>query len=154
MNRLLFAIGIVTLCAALPASAQMYKWVDADGKVRYSDTPPPSNVKTEKLRIPAHAPSDAGAAPSGSAKSLATQEQAFRKRQADEAKAQQEEARKEAEAHDRAENCRRAKDALANLELGGRQTRINEKGERVFLSDEEIARATAQARQEAASACN
>ncbi|MFA5913661.1 MAG: DUF4124 domain-containing protein [Burkholderiales bacterium] len=158
MKRLSAVLGLA-LCVALPAAAQMYKWVDADGKVKYSDTPPPSNVKTEKLRIPAHAanppagPAQKGAAKSGP-KGLAEQEQAFRKRQADAAKEQQEQSQKEAEARDRAENCKRAKAALANLELGGRQTRIDSKGERVFLTDQEIAQATAQARQEAAAACN
>ncbi len=163
MKRLSVALGLA-LCMALPASAQMYKWVDADGKVKYSDTPPPSNIKTEKLRIPAHAASAPapGEAKGGTAKdtakgrpkTTAEQEQAFRKRQAEAAKGQQEQTRKETEARDRAENCRRAKAALANLELGGRQTRIDEKGERAFLTDQEITQATARARQETASACN
>jgi len=162
MKRLSMIIGLA-LCLAFPAAAQMYKWVDSNGKIHYSDKPPPSNVKTEKLRTPSQ-PATAPAASAASdgakkdtaktgPKSVAEQEQAFRKRQADEAKTEQEQAQKEAEARERAENCRRAKAALANLELGGRQTRIDEKGERVFLSDAEITRATAQARQEAADAC-
>lgn len=32
------------LAAALPAQAQVYKWVDKDGKVHYSSTPPPSTA--------------------------------------------------------------------------------------------------------------
>jgi hypothetical protein len=160
MKRLSLAIGLA-LCVALPASAQMYKWVDSNGQVHYSDKPPPSNVKTEELRPAAQASTPAataeggakkGAAKSGP-KSLAEQEQAFEKRQADEAKAQKEQATKDAEAHDRAENCKRAKAALANLELGGRQTRIDAKGERVFLTDEEITQATSRAQQEAAEVC-
>jgi hypothetical protein len=155
-------IGL-TLCLALPAAAQMYKWVDSNGKIHYSDKPPPGNVKTEKLRTPAQpASAPAASAPKDGAqkdtaktgpKSVAEQEQAFRKRQAEETKTEQEQAQKETEVRDRAENCKRAKAALANLELGGRQTRIDEKGERAFLSDAEIARAAAQARQEAADAC-
>src|SRR5450830_1209686 len=31
------------------ASAEIYKWKDKDGRVRYSDVPPPSNVKQEAL---------------------------------------------------------------------------------------------------------
>jgi hypothetical protein len=158
MKRLSVAIWLA-LCLALPASAQMYKWVDSDGKVQYSDTPPPSNVKTEKLRTPAasegkgkeETPKDAAkTAP----KTVAEQEQAFRKRQLDAAKAQEEEARKQAEARDKAENCKRAKAALANLTLGGRQVRIDDKGERVFLDDQQIVQETARAREEAAAMCN
>lgn len=45
-------LRIVLLCAiALPglASAEVYKWKDSDGKMRYSDVPPPSNIKQEPL---------------------------------------------------------------------------------------------------------
>jgi hypothetical protein len=142
----------------------MYKWVDSDGRVQYSDKPPPSNIKTEKLRAPAPAPSapaaseGKGAAQKGAAKAgpktAAEQEQAFRKRQLDEAKAQEDEGKKQAQARDKAENCKRAKAALTNLEIGGRQMRIDEKGERVFLDDQQIVRETAKAQQEAAAACN
>ncbi len=161
MKRVSVAIALA-LCVALPASAQMYKWVDSNGKVQYSDKPPPSNIKTEKLRAPPPAAPAAGEAKSGTPKdtakagpkTAAEQEQAFRKRQLEAAKARDEEGQKQAEARDRAENCKRAKAALANLQIGGRQMRIDEKGERAFLDDQQIAQETARARQEAASACN
>ncbi|MEK7360654.1 MAG: DUF4124 domain-containing protein [Pseudomonadota bacterium] len=165
MKRYSVAIALA-LCVALPASAQMYKWVDANGKVQYSDKPPPSNIKTEKLRAPPPAPAASAAAAAeakGGAskdaakagpKTAAEQEQAFRKRQLDASKAQGEEAQKQADARDREENCKRAKAALANLQLGGRQARIDEKGERAFLDDKQIAQETAKAQQEAAAACN
>jgi len=38
--------------------------------------------------------------------------------------------------------------------MGGRQMRIDEKGERVFLDDQQIVRETARAREEAAAMCN
>jgi hypothetical protein len=165
MKRPLVAISLALCLAALPASAQMYKWVDSNGKVQYSDKPPPSNVKTEKLRAPAPAPATsapaAGDTKDGTPKDAvkagpktpAEQEQAFRKRQLDAAKAQEEEGKKQAEARDRAENCRRAKAALANLQIGGRQIRIDDKGERVYLDDQQIAQETAKAQQEATGAC-
>ena len=162
MKRLSVALSLA-LCLALPASAQMYKWVDANGKVQYSDKPPPSNVKTEKLREASRAPSPPAAneakdeaakdAAKAEPKTPAEREQAFRKRQAEASKAQEKQAQEEANARSRAEYCQRAKDNLANLELGGRQTTVNAKGERAFLSDEQIAQATAKARQEVASAC-
>ena len=84
----------------------------------------------------------------------AEQEQAFRKRQLEAAKAQEGQRKKQAEASDKAENCKRAKAALANLQLGGRQMRIDDRGERVYLDDQQIAQETAKARQDAAAACN
>lgn len=155
MKRLSLAIGLA-LCLALPATAQTYKWVDANGEVHYSDQPPPSNIKTETLQAPAEpvaAPAPAASPAEGGPKSLAERDQAFRKRQADAAKEQAEQARKEAQARRKAEYCKSARAALANLEMGGRQVRINDKGERVFLTDAEIAQATAQARKDAAEAC-
>ena len=155
MKRLSLAIGLA-LFLALPATAQTYKWVDANGEVHYSDKPPPSDIKTETLQVPAEpaAAPAASTAEGGGAKSLAEQDQAFRKRQADAAKEEAEQAGKEAQARSRAEYCKSAKAALTNLELGGRQLRINDKGERVFLTDEEITQETAQARKDAAAACN
>jgi hypothetical protein len=169
MRRLSVAICLV-LYLALPASAQMYKWVDSNGKVQYSDKPPPGNVKTEKLRDPAPAPAasapaageDKGGskkdtaktdAAKGGPKTVAEQEQAFRKRQVDANKAQEEEKKKQAAESDREENCRRAKASLANFEIGGRQTRIDEKGERVFMDEQQIAQETARVKQIAAAAC-
>ena len=162
MKRLLVAMWL-TLCLALPASAQMYKWVDSNGKVQYSDKPPPSNIKTEKLREAAPAASapeasDAkGAAKKDAAKAgpktQAQEEQAFRKRQLDATKAQEADEKKQAEVRQQAENCTRARAALTNLEMGGRQVRIDDKGERVFLEEDQIARETAKARQDVATAC-
>lgn len=41
--------------------AQMYKWVGPDGKITYSDTPPPANVaKVEKKAVNLNGPADAG----------------------------------------------------------------------------------------------
>jgi glutaredoxin len=45
-SRLSFAIGVLALTiSSMSAQAQMYKWVGADGKTVYSDTPPPANAK-------------------------------------------------------------------------------------------------------------
>jgi hypothetical protein len=163
MKRLLVAIWLI-LCLAPPAFAQMYKWVDSEGKVQYSDKPPPSNIKTEKLRNPASATSAPAASEGKSGakkdavkpgpKTVAEQEQAFKKRQLDAAKAQQEAGQKQAEAREKAENCRRAKAAVTSLQIGGRQMRIDEKGERAFLDDQQVAQEMAKAQQEAAAACN
>ena len=38
MQRVILIFAL--LCAALPAAADVYKWVDSEGKIHYSDTPP------------------------------------------------------------------------------------------------------------------
>lgn len=37
-------LSILLAVAALPVQAKMYKWVDAQGKVHYTDTPPPESA--------------------------------------------------------------------------------------------------------------
>jgi glutaredoxin len=53
--------GLLLLLACFSASAQVYKWTDAQGTVHYTDTPPPAR-KTSQINTPAP-----GTAPSGQA---------------------------------------------------------------------------------------
>ncbi len=51
------AAGLLIACAGA-ASAQEYRWTDENGRVRYSDTPPPASAKNvQQLRL-SPAPSD------------------------------------------------------------------------------------------------
>ena len=43
-------LGLALLLSAGAASAQMYKWVDANGKTHFTDTPPPANGKPAALK--------------------------------------------------------------------------------------------------------
>ena len=45
---------ITALALALPmlASAQVYKWVDANGTTHFSETPPPQGVKYQSVQTP------------------------------------------------------------------------------------------------------
>jgi glutaredoxin len=46
------ALGVFVLCIASPASAQMYKYVDKDGRTVYSDQPPPPDArKVENAKL-------------------------------------------------------------------------------------------------------
>ena len=40
-----FSLLLILMCTAGANAQQMYKWVGPDGKITYSDTPPPSTVK-------------------------------------------------------------------------------------------------------------
>jgi len=58
MTRSLLLASALLSCAAL-AHAELYKWVGPDGKISYSDTPPPasaSRVETRALPAAAAAP--------------------------------------------------------------------------------------------------
>jgi hypothetical protein len=154
MTRIM--ILAVMLAFAATASAQMYRWVDKDGRVHYTATPPPPGVKARTLGAPS-APASASA-PDDAAKDAgaedarkgpltpAEQEQAFRKRQLEAQKAREQEALAAKEAEAKQENCARAKGALATIESGQRISRTNAQGERYYLDDEARAREAEAAR--------
>jgi hypothetical protein len=144
------AVFLVALLCALPAAAQIYSWKDKDGKVHYSDTPPPSGEVNVIRGAPGARPAPPAAPESTGAPgatdpakeqdpsrppTLAEREQAFRERRAAEAEAQakaEDEAGREAE---RQRFCEQAKNQLGALESGQRVTRFNAAGEREFLDD-------------------
>lgn len=130
-----YAAGVLVaalgLALAAPAAAVVYKWVDANGRVVYSDLPPPASVRSETLKdVPPPANPNA-------AKELEDQEfarkQAEKKRQ--EAATAAEKARVETE--QKRDMCATARGQLAML-LDPRQPvfRFNDKGERVGFDDQ------------------
>jgi hypothetical protein len=147
MMRLL-VLGSMLVFTAL-ASAQMYRWVDKDGRVHYTATPPPAGVKARTLQAPVAPPppvSDDAAKDAGAKDARkgpltpAEQEQEFRKRRLEAQKAAEKEALAAKEAETKRENCTRAREALATFESGQRISRANAQGERYYLDDNAHAR--------------
>ena len=157
------ALFAVALLAVSSAQGQVHKCIDAAGKVIYTQVPCPANTKPGSIsrsviQAPAAAaPADSAAkgeaAKSAAPKTAAEQEQAFRKRQQDQAKAAKESEQKAAEAQRKEENCRNARERVAQYEIGGRQTRINAQGERYYLEDAQIEQEKARARADVAQSC-
>lgn len=60
MSRLLVSFLLSLACAAAADPITVYRFVDSDGVVAFSDTPPPGGVSAEALRIvaPASSPAD------------------------------------------------------------------------------------------------
>jgi glutaredoxin len=52
-------LGLALLLCAGGASAQMYKWVDANGKTHFSDQPPPATAKAAPIKATTGAASGA-----------------------------------------------------------------------------------------------
>jgi len=154
------------LCAA-GVHAQVYKCVDSEGKITYSQSPCPPDTKSgsisRRLDAPAYSPpsstpaekgADAKAAVKDSApKTPAEQEQAFRKRLQDQDKAQKEAEQKAAQAKIAEANCRNARERLAQYEIGGRISRVNAQGERYYMDDAQIEQQKASARADIAQSC-
>jgi hypothetical protein len=160
-----FALFTFAILAATAAQAQVYKCLGANGVTTYSQNPCPPNMKRETMQrgsvspAPAAAPSDAsGQAAKGDAKSgpksAADQEQAFRKRQVDAAKAAKEADQQNAQAQIKSQNCDSARQRFAQYDIGGRISRIDEKGERYYMDDAQINSAKAQAQADVSKWCN
>lgn len=132
---------ILLMLASTTAFAALSKWVDADGKVHYSDQPPPANVKVKTLRVTSEAavPMSASGVAAASApvapKTIAEREAELKKAQqakkeaAD--KAAQEQARIDAEKAD----CDAAQMNLRALQEGMRMVEIDANGERSYMDD-------------------
>jgi hypothetical protein len=159
-----FALFAFAMLAAGVAQAQVYKCLDADGRTVYRQDPCPASMKRESMSkgsaapAPTAAPAPADKAAKGDAaksgpKTAAEQEQAFRKRQQDAAKSAKDAEQKEAEAAAKDANCRNARARLAQYEIGGRITQIDDKGERYYLEDSQIESAKAQARADVSRFC-
>jgi len=171
-------VGSLLLCAVLLpamlptlAHAEIYKWKDKDGSTRYSDVPPPSDIKNESIgkRIPkaapaaVAAPAENGAAPAvaGKAGDAAakgapplSKEEAAAKR-AQEAEAQKKaDAVKQAEFKYRQESCAAARKNKAMFGNGGRVMTTDDKGERHYLGDEDINKGKADAQRDVDKFCD
>src|SRR5258708_9757439 len=152
------ALFAVAFLAAAGAQAQVHKCVDAAGKIIYTQDLCPANAKSgtmsrNVLSAPVAAPAPAaspddkaakGDAAKGDAakksgpKTTAEQEQEFRKRQQDQAKAAKQSEQKSAEAQAKEQNCRNARERLAQYEIGGRPPRIHPHGRRYYMGDAQI----------------
>jgi uncharacterized membrane protein YqiK len=153
MKHILWGLSLVLAFAPAASQAEIYKWKDKNGVVRYSDIPPPSNVPHESLGKKAKVPAqgDTSSAPTAEAAPAPQQitpEEVTPdtdKQLKEEEAARQRAAAAEAELQQKQEQCTKARARMQSYEQGGRVYKINEKGEREFLDD----RALAQAMEEA-----
>lgn len=160
----LIGLGVLLLAASATTTAQTtYRWDDANGQTHYSDTPPPTgalNVKVMRNSGPASGDpyesddSSEDSTPSGGESSYSEQEAKFQERQAKRAEEQAEAEKEKLAAAERKKNCDLARGNYNTVSIGGRITRIDENGERVFLSDDEIEKARVKARKSMDQWCN
>ncbi|MEQ1599694.1 MAG: DUF4124 domain-containing protein [Methylotenera sp.] len=146
--------------------AEIYKWKDKNGAIRYSDTPPPSNVKQEAVgsKKATQSTGQPPLAPVESAKPAASkdvtktpvsnEDAAATKRQADAEVDKKNKTEKEKQEAAKAENCKIARGNLENYTQGGRIYKMNEKGEREYVSDAGLAEGKAQAQKDIEENCN
>ena len=153
MRQLLTIVSMLVLATA--AQAGVTRWVDAEGKVHYSDQKPPPTARSQKNLDLTNNPTLPQAAPDsiGGEKNLAEKALESRKRrvQAEETAAKQ--ARDQEEEKSRKANCAQARHQMQALQDGYRISKFNEQGERVFLEDKDRAPAIEEAKKSVDSWC-
>ncbi|NCT82262.1 MAG: DUF4124 domain-containing protein [Comamonadaceae bacterium] len=159
---------LALLCLAVAGAAQaQWKWRDAKGNLQYSDMPPPSGTpEKDILQRPgntrptivvgppaAQASAASEPRPAASAVSKAEQEAAGRQKKEQDGEAARKKEEERRVAAQRRENCARAQSNLRDLQSGARLTRTNDKGERVFMDEAQIAAEVGRARDVITSEC-
>jgi Skp family chaperone for outer membrane proteins len=162
LARCLPAVAVAALLAAPACAQQLYKSIGPDGRVQYSDRPPVSGQKAEKITASrvgssssgtAAAAADAAKAKSGGPKTAAEQEQAFRQRQIEAEEKAKKDEKLAQDNRAKEESCAGARRELAGLQSGGRAARVNEQGERVFLEDDQVQQEIGRLQREIAGGC-
>lgn len=151
-------VGVAMLVAWQNADAgQMYRWVDKDGRVHFSDQPPPTGVKqSEQLALPA-TPQPFNEATTTAADSAAERAAKLRQSadgmQADRQARQQQKAEAAADKAKREQACARAKAELSKFDTANLKFMVDENNERRAMSDSEFRMVESELRQRVEKAC-
>jgi hypothetical protein len=131
--------------AAAPADP-IYRSVDAQGHVTYSDRPNSSGARKTDVSVQQADPAEA--------ERLAKEHQLLKAEDDQRSKQQASDSRAKAQQeHDKEARCRVARDNYNNLKDVGRIYKLDADGNRVFLSDSEAEAKRATARQVMTAAC-
>ena len=131
MKNTLVFLGILIFLAfpVLGQAGKVYRWVDGQGKVHFSDQPGGMNSQAVEVKpIPRSEPMPGGRETSPRPQATASKPEA-------ETATAKEDAKKTAKL--RSKNCEIARDNLKRNESISRMYRLDENGERAFLTDAE-----------------
>jgi hypothetical protein len=151
LTALLLGLGVHLQSGA----QQLYRWVDENGRVQYSDRPPPAGTRAEKelKRKPGAQPPAAASSEPQAPKSYAEQEAEFRKRQVEKSEQEAKQRQEQQAAAERKRQCDDARSYLASLQSGSRVAQYNAQGEREYLDDKARAQEIARAQKSIAAVC-
>lgn len=162
MIRTTIAVALVLAGLTSTPSEAQWAWKDGNGRLVYSDRPPPSDIKpasivrqpnTQALANPAPAsgPLDDAAKADGKSaegktapapdapKTVAERDMEFRKRQQERAENEKKAAEEHNKSATKTAECERARGYMKSLDDGIRIARTDASGNREFLTDEQRA---------------
>ena len=144
-------LPICLLLLSFSAHGALTKWVDADGKVHYSDEPPPPNAKAKTLATPSVAAPASGVP---TEKSVIEREAEWRKAQKVKEEAEQKAAKRQEESLAKQKNCEAASSNLKALENSPNIVTYNSKGEGSYMDESTRQKNIEEARKQVSSYCN
>ena len=141
----------LALAAAPLASAQMYKYIDKDGKTVYTDQPP-VNIDTKTLNIQTGATSAPAASPAAPKSAVERDKEMQKGRDEVRERAKKaDDVAKQAEAREQA--CNAARSTYRTYADGGKIFKYDDKGEKIILGDEQIDAERERSKKEMDEAC-
>ena len=161
MKKIITSLLIIGFLPIL-VHADLYKWKDKYGRMNYTDTPPPADVKVDSLKANAAVPNSLPPAKKVMGKDgKEIVKDGEKKLDDDAAKRQQSaeeqkkaDAKKAEEAKQKEANCKTSRQNLASLANGGRIYKTKDNGEREYMNDKDIDQNKRSAQQEVNKYCN
>jgi len=151
MNKFLM---ILLILASTSTFGAINKWVDSEGRVHYSDEPPPADAKSKTLHPDANTQQgNASASGVAATKTIAEREAELKKAQLSNKDAADKSAQKQAAAKAQQTSCDLAQQNLRSLQSGLRMVDINEKGEQTFIDDKQREERVAKAQKDIGTYC-
>ncbi|MDR1849826.1 MAG: DUF4124 domain-containing protein [Zoogloeaceae bacterium] len=153
----LFAIALVVgVAVVLPASAQVYKWKDEQGRTVISDKPRPGSGGHEQVTSTPQKDhlQEKPTQTVTPEQSIADKELEFRKRQQEQREAAAKAEQDRLAAEQKAENCKRAQNYLQALESGQRVSQPDASGALIPMDDSARQRAIEEQRANVRSQCS
>jgi len=141
---------ILLILASSNTFAALNKWVDADGKVHYSDEPPPANIKAQVIHSDS-TPQPVSGVPDTSKANAGDKSNA--KPPIDKSKEAADKAAQEAVQQEYKTRCVAAQQNMRTLQDGIRILEIDAKGERAYLDDAQRQQRVAKTQQDISTYC-
>ena len=153
------SLMVLLMMFGINAYAEINKWVDENGRVHYSDQPPPVSIKIKQLRTSsgsrdsADTSGETASSEPAAPKTIEEREAELRKAQQAKKEAADKAAKEQADEEASKDYCDQAKLSLKALQEGMRIAQIDATGERSYLDDEQRQQRIAKTQQDISRHC-
>ena len=149
-----YCLALCLLLTSFSSHAALHKWVDSEGKVHYSDTAAPPDVKSQKLRETAPVQPITSDSPAMTPKTYVEREADRKRAQKEKSEVEQKAAQQQEEASNKQKNCEAARSNLIALERSPRLVTYDAQGEATYLDDNARQQRIEEANKAISSYCN